>query len=312
MGGEVRGDFFERARGAFIGLAAGDALGTSVEFSPRGTFSPLTTIVGGGPFGLAPGQWTDDTSMALCLAASLCWKEGFDEEDQMRRYVAWWKQGYMSSTGVCFDIGNATRMALLNYLDHGDPVAGSTDPYRAGNGCLMRYAPVAIYVQHRPRAERLELARRSAITTHASPECVQATQIFQEVLWRALDGRPKEEVLTIDASVFGALSDKLQRVCEGEWRGKGRDEIRGSGYVVEALEAALWCVHRSATFEEAVLMAANLGDDADTTAAICGQIAGALHGEGGIPRAWREVVAMRETIEELCDGVAQLSARHGA
>lgn len=300
-------DFSARSRGALLGLATGDALGTSVEFSPRGTFTPLTTIVGGGPFGLQPGQWTDDTSMALCLAASLCWKQGFDEEDQMKRYVVWWKQGYMSSTGTCFDIGNATRMALLNYLDHGDPVAGSTDPYKAGNGCLMRYAPVAIFAQHRSQGARLELAKRSAVTTHASPECVQATQIFQEVLWRALDGRPKEEVLTIDASVFSALSPKLQDVCDGAWRTKHRDDIRGSGYVVEALEAALWCVAQSGSFEEAVLLAANLGDDADTTAAICGQIAGAMYGEEGIPGAWREVVAMRETIEELCDGVVALA-----
>ena len=136
----------DRYRGALLGLAVGDALGTTLEFKAPGTFKPITDLVGGGPFGLKPGQWTDDTSMALCLAESLIEKRGFDPKDQMDRYCRWWKEGYLSSTGTCFDIGITVKTALAHYLRSGEPFAGSTDPFTAGNGSLMRLAPVAIGV----------------------------------------------------------------------------------------------------------------------------------------------------------------------
>jgi hypothetical protein len=134
----------ERYRGALLGLAVGDALGTTLEFKAPGTFKPVTDMVGGGPFGLKPGQWTDDTSMALCLAESLIEKRGFDPKDQMDRYCRRWKEGYLSSTGTCFDIGITVRTALAHYLRTGEPFAGSTDPFTAGNGSLMRLAPVPL------------------------------------------------------------------------------------------------------------------------------------------------------------------------
>ncbi|MGA1198430.1 MAG: ADP-ribosylglycohydrolase family protein, partial [Candidatus Latescibacterota bacterium] len=117
-----------------LGLAVGDALGTTLEFQSPGSFEPLTDMVGGGPFGLDVGQWTDDTSMALCLAESLIACDGFDPKDQMDRYVRWWRDGYMSVTGHCFDIGNTVRNALFNYQKTGDPFSGSQDPNAAGNG----------------------------------------------------------------------------------------------------------------------------------------------------------------------------------
>lgn len=112
----------DRYRGALLGLAAGDALGTTLEFTRPGTFAPLTNMIGGGPFNLPPGAWTDDTSMALCLAESLIERSGFDAADQMHRYVRWYQNGYLSSTGRCFDIGNATRTALDRFLETGDPI----------------------------------------------------------------------------------------------------------------------------------------------------------------------------------------------
>ena len=124
----------ERFLGAMLALACGDALGTSVEFSARGSFVPLTDIRGGGPFSLKPGYWTDDTSMALCLAESLLQKQGFDAQDQMGRYLNWWKWGYLSSTGDCFDIGMTVRCALQSFQETGDPFSGSVDPDAAGNG----------------------------------------------------------------------------------------------------------------------------------------------------------------------------------
>ena len=132
----------DRYRGALLGLAAGDAVGTTLEFKPPGTFEPITGMVGGGPFRLDPGQWTDDTSMALCLAESLITQQGFDPADQMARYVRWWREGHLSSNGTCFDIGGTVRGALSRFEISGEPFSGSTDPQSAGNGSIMRLAPV--------------------------------------------------------------------------------------------------------------------------------------------------------------------------
>lgn len=167
----------ERYRGALLGLACGDAVGTTVEFQPRGSFRPLTDMVGGGPFNLKPGQWTDDTSMALCLAESLLSKNGFDAADQMGRYLNWWQSGYLSSTGECFDIGMTVSEALARYQQTGDPFAGSTDPYTAGNGSLMRLVPVVLY--YFPDRDRIRaFSTNSSRTTHAAPEAVECCQLF--------------------------------------------------------------------------------------------------------------------------------------
>ena len=157
----------DRFRGALLGLATGDAVGTSLEFKSPGTFQPITDMIGGGPFGLKPGHWTDDTSMALCLAASLVECQGFDAHDQMRRYVRWWREGYMSSTGRCFDIGITTAEALKTFERTGNPFAGSTDPHKAGNGALMRLAPVPMFYANKP-AEAIERSGESSRTTHGA------------------------------------------------------------------------------------------------------------------------------------------------
>ncbi|MCX7635479.1 MAG: ADP-ribosylglycohydrolase family protein, partial [Syntrophales bacterium] len=141
----------DRFCGCLLGLAVGDALGTTVEFQPPGSFPPLTAMVGGGPFQLKPGQWTDDTAMALCLAESLITCRGFDPRDQMERYVRWWQEGYLSSTGTCFDIGNTTRRALTAFLQTGNPMSGPTESSAAGNGSLMRLAPVPMFYTAQPK-----------------------------------------------------------------------------------------------------------------------------------------------------------------
>lgn len=151
-----------RYRGVLLGLATGDALGTTLEFKPPSTFAPITDMVGGGPFGLAPGQWTDDTSMALCLAESLVDCQGFNPRDQMDRYVRWWREGYRSSTGTCFDIGGTVRSALHRYHDTGEPYSGSDDPHSAGNGSLMRLGPIHL-------AYRADPALAPAIAPTPSP-----------------------------------------------------------------------------------------------------------------------------------------------
>ncbi|MFA1720629.1 ADP-ribosylglycohydrolase family protein [Xanthomonas campestris] len=290
-----------RFRGCLLGLAVGDAVGTTLEFCAPGSFTPIDDMHGGGPFALRAGQWTDDTSMALCLAHSLLYRQGFDAADQMNRYCNWYQHGYLSSTGTCFDIGGTVRQALERYLDGGPAFSGSDDPRSAGNGSLMRLAPVAMFYAQRP--EQLgERAADSSRTTHAAPEALDACRLFAFQLRAALLGSGRDEVLRPAALpsqslVTPAIGALLVRVHASV----ARAQIRGTGYVVDALSAALWCLATTDTFADAVLRAANLGDDADTTAAICGQLAGAFYGIDGIPAAWRERVQDAAEIVALAD-----------
>ena len=144
-------------RGSLLGLAAGDALGTTLEFKSPGTFTPINDMVGGGPFGLQPGQWTDDTSMALCLAESLISRKGFDPLDQMERYRRWYREGYLSSTNTCFDIGNTVRCAIHAFERTNEPYSGSTNPQSAGNGSIMRLAPVPLFYACQPSSFRFKI-----------------------------------------------------------------------------------------------------------------------------------------------------------
>ena len=290
----------DRYVGCLLGLAAGDAVGTTVEFRPRGSFEPLTDMIGGGPFGLKAGQWTDDTSMALCLAESLLAHGGFDAQDQMGRYLNWWKWGYLSSTGVCFDIGMTVRSALERFESSGEPFSGSLDPETAGNGSLMRLAPVALF--YAPNIDEVvQFSAQSSRTTHGAPEALECCQLLGFVLARCLAEMPKHEVL--DGSGLALTEPKVLELAAGRYLNKSPSEVRGSGYAVASLEAALWCFHTTSTFGAAVLEAANLGEDADTTAAIVGQMAGAFYGLPGIPATWLEKLHMREEIMEMAEGL---------
>lgn len=288
----------DRYLGSLLGLACGDAVGLTVEFTPRGSFTPLTDMVGGGPFNLKPGQWTDDTSMALCLAESLVERRGFDARDQMARYLNWWRWGYLSSTGESFDIGVTTRAALARFEATGEPYAGSTDPGQAGNGSLMRLAPVVLYFQ--PDQDRLlQYAAESSKTTHAAPEAVDCCRLMAFAISQALRGAAKRDLLA--GSLDLASEPAVRSIAQRAYSSKGPEAIRGSGYVVESLEASLWCFDRTDSYEEAVLAAANLGDDADTTAAITGQLAGAYYGVQAIPKSWLSRLHMRDEIARLAD-----------
>lgn len=296
----------ERFRGCLLGLATGDAVGTTVEFCRRGSFPPVTDMVGGGPFQLKPGQWTDDTSMALCLATSLIQVGSFDALDQMNRYCSWHEQGYLSSTGHCFDIGNTVTQALSQYKCSGNPFSGSTHPKSAGNGCLMRLAPIPMF--YFPDRDRiLHFSGESSRTTHGAAECIDASRLFGDILFRALSGDNKTELL-LGSDPETITSASIQSIAGGAYQNKGINDIRGTGYVVESLEAALWCFWTTETYEQAILAATNLGDDADTTAAICGQVAGAYYGESGIPPHWLKHLTMREEITELADQLQAATA----
>jgi ADP-ribosylglycohydrolase len=309
-----RAEILDRYLGCLLGLAVGDAVGTSVEFKPPGTFEPVTDMFGGGPFKLLPGQWTDDTSMALCLAESLIECRGFDPIDQLQRYVRWWRKGYLSSTGECFDIGNTVNAALHRFQATGESYCGSTDPHSAGNGSIMRLAPVPMAYAQDP-AEAIAKAGDSSRTTHGAQTAVDACRFMAGLVVGALSGADKETLLSnrycpIDGYwVDHPLMPEVDAIAAGSFKTRNPPEIIGSGYVVASLEAALWAFNHSDSFEEGCLMAVNLGNDADTTAAVYGQIAGAYYGESGIPQPWLDKLAMAAQIREFATGLHKLCRR---
>ena len=294
----------DRYLGSLQGLAVGDALGTTLEFAEPGTFTPITDMIGGGPFSLRPGEWTDDTSMALCLAESLVEKNGFDPQDQMERYVRWWKEGHLSHSGNCFDIGNTTRKALSQFEITQDPFSGSSDSFAAGNGSIMRLAPVPMFYSREPELAIMKSAESSR-TTHGANEAIDACKYLSAIIAGAINGATKDELLSEcycpidDYWENNPLTPSIDDIARGSFKDKEPPDIRGTGYVVQSLEAALWAFNKGNTFEEGCLLAVNLGDDADTTGAIYGQIAGAYFGEQGLPQKWLTNLAMRPIILDL-------------
>ncbi|WP_299018084.1 ADP-ribosylglycohydrolase family protein [uncultured Photobacterium sp.] len=300
--------FIPRAKGALLGLALGDALGTTLEFKPKDSYSPITDMVGGGPFQLEAGQWTDDTSMALCLADSLLAVGEHHAQDQIVRYLQWRDLGINSVTRRCFDIGNTVSDALDRYVTTGNPNAGSSGPNSAGNGSLMRLAPVSIFfapVKHVELATVLERAKASSVVTHAERRAIEGCQIMAWLLYQVFDGvNCKSSLFEKLSCAFSDLSEDMSRITTGSFLTKTRDQIRGTGFVVDSLEAALWCFANSENFEQGALLAASLGDDADTTTAIYGQLAGAFYGVEQLPLHWLEKLAWREKMELTAEMLA--------
>jgi len=301
----------DRKRGCLYGLAVGDALGAAVEFKRPGTFEPVAGYRGGGPHGLDVGQWTDDTSMALALADSMA-SVGWDLNDQARRYVAWWRDGEYSVNGRCFDIGNTVASALYQFETQGDAwTAASSAPNSSGNGSIMRLAPVPIRFLGSSLTVKAIAAKaaESSIPTHASPQCLSACRYLAVVLAGLISGLDRDEVLAPDwpplkeLRGIESLHPEVDAVARGSFRVLEPPQIQGSGYAVKSLEAALWAFHRAADFREAVLRSVNLGYDADTTGAVCGQIAGAFWGLAGIPDDWIEGLAKRDMIDRALQGL---------
>jgi ADP-ribosyl-[dinitrogen reductase] hydrolase len=304
----------DRRRGALIGLAVGDALGAAVEFSEPGSFPPVTGYRDGGPHRLNAGEWTDDTSLALALADSITTAE-WDLNDQVRRYVEWFKSGKYSVNGRCFDIGFATRRALATFLETKDATRSGDPSERAsGNGSIMRLAPVPIRYSHLfpDHIESLsQLAAQSSLTTHASEQCLSACRYMALVLCGLIHGEDRDKVLSPAWGPLGKLKavdplhPLIEEIADGSFKRRQPPQIRGSGWVVQSLEAALWAFHNAIDFREAVLRAVNLGDDADTTGAVCGQLAGACWGESGIPKEWRDGLARADMIEAALTGLLE-------
>lgn len=330
--------FSSRARGAFVGLAVCDALGAPVEFKMRGTFPKVTDMLPNANFGLGPGFFTDDTSMALCLAHSLVDCHGESKVvDQVCRYIDWWKTGYMSSTGNSFDIGVSIRLALdvwsrelatakydqlppdsveaedaLRTIERIIDESFSADKF-CGNGSLMRVLPAALVARSEPEA--VELARESSLPTHPHLRCIHACMIYATLVYQALNGASKTELAVSlgetvndddeaetnvsDYPLEPVLKERLKRYQTlGDWEATAAEEIRSTGYVVDSLEAALWAFFKTDGFEEGAVLAVNLGDDADTVGAIYGGLAGAFYGVEAVPERWIREVQRLELVEE--------------
>ncbi|CAF0873214.1 unnamed protein product [Adineta steineri] len=329
----------DRIKGSLIGMALGDAVGAHVEFRPYEYLeqNPVKDLVGGGTWGLTKGQFTDDTSMALCLAMSLLARHDFVPYDQLVRYKWWYQYGYMSSTGKCFDIGAATRQSLEEFSrrqgsfakKHNIPVerldflsnTELLDEFKvncsskgvAGNGALMRLAPVSLFFHANPEAA-VEFSGISGRITHGDKKAYDACRYYGALICAALKDYEKSDLLDKDfykkhKHWFGntPLCDEIKKIAEGSYQKEGgyQDGIRGKGYIVNALEAALWAFWSDEnSFEKGVLDAVNLGDDTDTTAAIYGQLAGAYYGYKELPKKWIKHVYAKQFILNVSEWIA--------
>ncbi|CAF3891832.1 unnamed protein product [Adineta steineri] len=322
----VENEMIRKIQGSLVGLAVGDALGASVEFRSYEYLQqhPVRDMQYGGTWGLQAGQWTDDTSMALCLAASLIIKGKSDIYDQFTRYKRWYRNGYMSSTGKCFDIGNSTRQAITDFENRQRLISGKmmernisnnnnifppTDDMiafyfdqfgvdakcglsdAAGNGSLMRLTPIPSFFFQSYENVKQYLDDTTKLT-HGDQRAIDACQFYAGLIWYALNGMSKKKLLDPDFYrdyLNLSLHKDVLRIARGSYKKKKGYEngIRGTGYVIHSLEAALWAFYNDEnSFEKGVLDAVNLGDDTDTTAAIYGQLAGAMYGIESIPDRW--------------------------
>ena len=294
-----------RARGAVLGLAVGEAVGITLAGWARDSYQTIEDMLGGGYLGLKAGQWAADTAMALALMESLTCRGGFDERDFMERLLEWRDEGVHSCTGSCVGLGETTREALARYERFDDPVAGETHADCLSNGSLARLAPVAVRYWKR-ESERSEVAKLQSLVTHGGPYVVTACIVFADILADAIAGLPRASVLRQRDS---RLPNSHRLLTVGSWSGRRRDDVSGANNALTSLEAALWCVGTTKSFEEAVLAAANLGEDAGSTAALAGQFAGALYGACAIPDRWLEQLAWQDKITDMTDALFEQNGK---
>ncbi|RMZ86887.1 hypothetical protein DV736_g5889, partial [Chaetothyriales sp. CBS 134916] len=316
-------DHATRIRGAVLGLAVCDALGGPVEFQPRGSFPLVTEMLPNGNFNLPAGAFTDDTSMALCLAHSLLDCNGsHNAVDQVERYLDWRSNGYMSSVGYCFDIGVSTSSCLAQWkalLQEAEKEQGASQQQQVlseaaissiqqqiyqtytrekfcGNGSLMRVLPIAL------------IANNNAATTTTTKQQFLVDSLRQMLL---LSDDENASTTTGDKQMDTVLISRLLQPYASldDWKRKPASDIRSTGYVIDSLEAALWAFFSSNTFEEGAIKVVNLGDDADTVGAIYGGLAGAFYGAEAIPARWLEKMLRVDLLDEVVEGIVQYHQR---
>ncbi len=307
----------DRYTGSLIGLAVGDALGAPVEFLARGTFPKITEYQEGGRFNLQIGEYTDDTAMMLCLAQSLIEKSGMDQKDQLSKYLNWYQQGYMSATGRSIGCGKNTLGSLYRFMSKNCSECGNKKMKKmAGNGSIMHLAPVALFYADNLKLA-MEMSAKSSYTTHGLAICADASMVLSGLIIGAVNGKSKEELLSCSYAkeLFDCLDnytfhEEVERVIEGSYKDKSRDQISSSGYVINTLESALWAFYHTNSFEEGLILVVNLGHDSDTVGAVYGQLAGSYYGIEAIPERFKRNLMNYDLIEKMALELKINSAEH--
>lgn len=301
---------------ALLGVAVGDALGVPVEFVSRGLRddNPVQGMRGDGTHNQKPGTWSDDTSLALCLAEMLCGP--YSLRALAGYFINWRRHGFYTAHGYVFDIGNATALAIENLSNGIEPaLAGGNDEYSNGNGSLMRILPLVFFIKDMPVEQRFAVTRDVSSLTHRHIRSIVSCFIYLEYARLLIAGHDKMsayekmrreviEFLQTREECDPTELNRFHRVLQLEGQSKPLttlrvDEIYSSGYVVDTLEASLWCILTTDNFSEAVLKAVNLGEDTDTTGAVTGGLAGIIYGSDSIPGEWLSVLAKRNEIEQV-------------
>lgn len=304
---------YSRFKGGILGLAVGDALGVPVEFYARERLQqdPVTDMRGHGEHNQEPGTWSDDTSMALCLLEGLADGSSWDGIGHL--FERWLLRDHWTPRGRVFDSGRTTREAILSYANFDDlRRAGLRDEASNGNGSLMRTLPVALMCCSAGPEELATAAHEASRLTHAHPRSQMACGIYCDLVSRLLGGgddwRCWDETrawastyyATLFPSEISTYAEILARTAD-DYAALPSSHVRSGGYVVETLDAALWCLFGTDSFAKCCLSAVNLGKDSDTTGAVAGGLAGVYYGCESIPESWLNVIARRDDICQLVD-----------
>lgn len=296
----------DRCRGTILGVAVGDALGLPYEGCRREKLKNSPVV------DMKDGLWSDDTSLTLCLAQSLAEKGTLDLEDLGKKFCMWFQEGYLTPFGKVVGIGRTTRQAIVRILRGKDPKdAGSKGEKSNGNGSLMRISPIPLFFRDKGPEVILKMAHQASLVTHAHPRSLIACGIYSLVIYFILKGNKKEKAYRLSAefsynyySRRSPFSEELyhyKRILSGRIAELSEREIRSSGYVVDTLEASLWCFLKEGSFEDTVLSAVNLGGDTDTIGAVTGALAGSYYGDGEIPKRWVDSLASKRLILQVID-----------
>jgi ADP-ribosyl-[dinitrogen reductase] hydrolase len=305
----------DQVKSVLFGVAVGDAVGVPFEFRKREVMlkNPATDMVGFGTYNQSPGTFSDDSSLTFCLAEALT--HGFDLQEIAINFIKWVEEDYWTAHGELFDIGIATHEAILN-LRRGDSpeISGGDDEYSNGNGSLMRIAPLLFYLLDKPIQERFELTRLVSGITHRHIRSVVACFFYLEFARFLVEGLEKQDAYKkTQVQVFTFLKtitvpdselELFDRLLCSDISQEPINSIESSGYVIHTLEASIWCLLTTETYQDAILKAVNLGKDTDTTAAVTGGLAGLLYGVEGIPDSWINQLAKRDEIEDLAERMA--------
>ena len=302
-------------KGIILGHAIADAVGVPVEFRTREYFKeyPVTDMLAYGTYYQPKGTWSDDTTMTLCTLESIAIKGTIDLEDIMERFSWWLKDGYMTPHGKLFDIGNVTQCAIIEYLNGAKFPYGRDDERSNGNGSLMRIIPVTLFhhfKKHSPVKYREDVHNVSMLT-HAHSRSVVGCGIYDFVLEELMKNPCKDSIKVglENAYAHYKCMDEINtysRIFDKDFASLDERDIKSSGYVVDTLEAALWCLMNTDSYRDCVLKAVNLGRDTDTVGAVAGGLAGALYGYDGIPKEWIDSLVKKDMIEKLCEDFANI------